>query len=55
MVILTLCFSPLSGSLFTIRDTFLAEPTQTVKNLGALGLSQDESVRDLSGVCHDLK
>jgi hypothetical protein len=49
MVILSLCFSPLSASLFTVRDTYLIQPSTTVDSLYGIGLNQGEAFRDLTG------
>jgi hypothetical protein len=50
MVILSLCFSPLSASLFTVKDTYLDQPAITVDTTTEIGLNQGDTFQDLTGL-----
>ena len=50
MVIVTLCISPLSGALFSVRDTYLAQPDQNATSTRAISLNLGDSYQDLTGI-----
>jgi hypothetical protein len=48
MVILSLCFSPLSASLFAVRDTDVVLPPTPVNSMSGISYNQGDAVQDLT-------
>ncbi|KAJ7276167.1 hypothetical protein B0H12DRAFT_1083885 [Mycena haematopus] len=48
MVLLTLCFQPLSSALLSVRNTWIPLPDATLNTLSTVGLNQDVNFQDLT-------